>query len=181
MPHVPDMTTREYLQTPETNRHVELVHGIVREPAAPAWGHQTIVLQLGAHLMAHVRRLRLGRVGVAPIDVVLDAEHHLIVQPDLVFVSNERAGQVAARLWGAPDIAVEVLSLGSRSFDRQQKRRWYREYGVREYWLVDPVACAIEVIDLAGAGGTRTYHRGQVLRSTVLSRLRLGIDRVFET
>lgn len=47
-------------------------------------------------------------------------------------------------VFGAPDLVVEVLSPGTAVRDRGQKRKAYGQYGVREYWIVDPVGESVE-------------------------------------
>ena len=143
------MTTDDYLATFETTRRRELLCGHVREPAAPRWGHQSVVTSLIAHLGAYVRRESVGKMCVAPIDVVLDREKHLVLQPDIIFVSNERLGIIRGQVWGAPDLTIEVCSKSSVRYDGRTKLRWYREYGVREYWLVRPTEHTIEVVSFA--------------------------------
>lgn len=151
----------------------ELVYGVVREPPAPLYGHQSAVTQIGAALVAHVRGARLGLVCVSPIDVILDRDRALVVQPDVVFVSNERAQIVKDRIWGAPDLVVEVLSPRTARRDRTVKLRWYRHYGVRECWLVDQRARRIEIVDLAAPRARRVVCReGDALRSRVLPGFR---------
>lgn len=109
---------------------------------------------------------------LSPIDVILDRDRALVLQPDLIFVSTARLDICRDRIWGAPDLVIEVLSASNRSYDCTTKVRWYREYGVREYWMVDPDRCRFEVLDLpAGTGGV--YRARQVIRSGVLPRLRL--------
>ena len=86
------MTTREYLyDTEETNRRRELALGRLREPPAPFYGHQNVVLRVARLLADHVEPRGLGRVAIAPLDVVLDAERALILQPDVLFVAADRA------------------------------------------------------------------------------------------
>ena len=168
------MTLGTYLAGEETNRPQELAFGLLREPAAPGFAHQIVVGRIFRRLDAHVRRHGAGQVVLSPVDVILDAEHALVVQPDVVFVSNARLAICTDRIWGAPDLAVEVLSMGSRRHDRLTKVRWYREYGVRECWLVDPFAREIDVLDLTAADGmSRTCPPESLVRSAVLPRLRL--------
>ncbi|HVB37233.1 MAG TPA: hypothetical protein VND92_01805, partial [Vicinamibacterales bacterium] len=84
------MTTDEYLRTPETVIPQELVYGILHVADAPLPRHQMMVAQLFRALDHHVRREGLGRMWLAPLDVILDADRALVVQPDLLFISNER-------------------------------------------------------------------------------------------
>jgi hypothetical protein len=84
------MTTNEYLyHTEETNRIRELAAGFLREPPAPFFSHQSLVLKVARLLGDHAEPRRLGRVAVAPVDVILDRERALIVQPDVLFVATE--------------------------------------------------------------------------------------------
>jgi Uma2 family endonuclease len=164
------MTTDEYLHSYETNRPRALTYGIVREPPAPFFSHQEVVLKIARLLADHVEKNDLGKVGVSPIDVILDADRSLIVQPDVLFVSNERKARIRDQVWGAPDLVVEVLSPGTASHDRTEKLGWYRQYGVRECWLVDPAASRITVFDFTGAAPAfRTCELNDTVRSAVLT------------
>jgi Uma2 family endonuclease len=163
-------------------RSRELVYGFVREPPAPKYGHQSVVTQIGAALLQHARDGQLGLVCVSPIDVILDRDRALVVQPDLVFISQARAHIVRDRIWGAPDLVVEVLSPRTARRDRTIKLGWYRRYGVRECWLVDARARRIEVVDLtAPPGEPRVFGEDDSLRSGVLLTLRLQLRETFQT
>ena len=174
------LDVHRYLRMPESTRRMELVHGVVREPPAPRYGHQSVVTRLTVLLDAHVRQRQLGEVCVSPVDVVLDERAALVVQPDIVFLSRERLHIVRARIFGAPDLVVEVLSADSARRDRTTKLRWYRRYGVREYWIVAPRAGRIEIRPLTkGAGRMRTYSGHTPMRSTVLPEWNVTAAAVF--
>jgi Uma2 family endonuclease len=158
-----------YLTGPEQLRPQELVWGMVHEPPSPFFGHQSIVTRALVLLDAHVRQQRAGVVCVSPMDVVLDAELALVVQPDVLFVSRERTAIIRDQVWGAPDLVVEVESTATRRRDRTTKLGWYRRYGVRECWLIDPRTQAIVVVTLTGARVSRRSFRGEhPVRSSVL-------------
>jgi Uma2 family endonuclease len=174
------ITVPEYLTGEETNRPQELAYGVLREPATPTFEHQLIVGALFRRLDQHVRRFRLGRVVLSPMDVILDFERALVVQPDLLFVSTEHEAICRDRIWGAPDLTIEVLSQGNQRHDRIVKAEWYRQYGVREYWLVDLIARQVEVRELmTEEPGARVFEGRQLVRSRVLPRLRLKVADVF--
>jgi Uma2 family endonuclease len=143
------MTIDEYFKMPETNRPEELIYGVVREPPAPTYGHQRKVVRLTTLLDTHVRAHSLGEICVSPVSVVLDGELELVVEPDIIFISNERLAIAQDRVWGAPDLIVEVASPSTEHYDQTLKLARYRKYGVRECWLVHPRDFRVDVIDCA--------------------------------
>lgn len=164
------LTTGEYLQTAETLRVQELIYGTVRVAESPSPRHQDLLLEIAVLLRVFVGQHRLGSVWIAPLDVILDPRRGLIVQPDLFYVSNKRQDIVTDRVWGAPDMVLEVMSPNPRIGDLQQRIQWFSEYGVRECWLVHQLTRDIEVLQLEHHGpcSRRTYRGGERLNSTVL-------------
>jgi len=170
----PQMSTVSYLATEETNHRRELVYGRLREPPAPFFSHQELVLRVAERLRAHVRLFGLGTVAISPLDVILDADRALVVQPDVLFVSAERRSIIRNQVWGAPDLVVEVLSEWNADYDRGDKLGWYRQYGVREYWIVDPFNQSVTVVDFTkGAPETRVATGIGPVHSSVLPALNL--------
>ncbi|HEY4596341.1 MAG TPA: Uma2 family endonuclease, partial [Thermoanaerobaculia bacterium] len=73
---------------------------------------------------------------VAPTDVLLSI--HDVVQPDLFFISNEKAAIAQEKnVQGAPDLVIEILSKGTLRLDKGPKLKAYERWGVREYWMFD--------------------------------------------
>jgi Uma2 family endonuclease len=165
------MTTAEFLSGAETLARRELVWGIVREPPSPFRRHQGVVTQTTVLLANHVLDERCGKVYVSPLDVVFDRDQALVLQPDVMYVSNDRRAILGDIVEGSPDLVVEVLSAGGQRYDRVSKLQWYRQYHVREYWIIDPDAGEIEVIDLeADPVARRTFREGEAVCSKVLPR-----------
>jgi Uma2 family endonuclease len=90
-----------------------------------------------ASLLFEISRRSGGRALAAPTDVVLD--DHTILQPDALYVRRERRRIVQERVYGPPDLLVEILSPHNSRRDRIDKLNLYAQYGVAEYWIVDPV------------------------------------------
>ena len=105
-----------------------------------------------------------------------------VVQPDLLFVSNERSYIVnEINIQGAPDLVIEILSPSSAERDRTFKRSLYARNGVGEYWLVDPENKTVEVLRLGDHGfePTATFGEADTLTTPLLEGLRLNLDEVF--
>ena len=121
----------------------------------------------------------LGRVYHAPFDVVLSDTD--VVQPDLLFVSNERSQIITPEnIQGAPDLVVEILSPTTATRDRTFNRTRYARHGVKEYWMVDTTAKDITV--LLGDRGFQVvdvYGEGEALTSPTLRGFRLKLDDIF--
>jgi len=124
----------DYWKLPE-GEPVELIRGSLVVSPAPDLTHQTIVGVLHV-LLFGVARKSGGRVFTAPADVVLD--DHSILQPDLLYVRKERRDILQKRVMGPPDLMVEVISPHNSRRDRVDKLNLYAQYGVAEYWIIDP-------------------------------------------
>ncbi len=161
----------DYQALPDEPR-VELVYGRLLLMSSPVVRHQVVLMQLLEHLRATMRP-RGGRVLVAPMDVTL--ADHSVVQPDLLLVMQERANIIGDRVQGAPDLLVEILSPSTARLDRGDKLRLYAESGVREYWLVDPEARAIEFLEQREARWLVALPRGGTYRSAAITGLELEL------
>ena len=175
------MTADEYLyDTEESNRIRELTMSRVSEPASPFFGHLALVLRVAKIWSDHAEPRKLGRVAVAPCDVVLDRDRALILQPDVLFVATARLSIIRDQVWGAPDLVAEVLSHSTRHRDRGQKLAWYRQYGVRECWLVDLYGDSVTVVDFTGPSPVERVAKGvDSIRSAVLPELDLSALGLF--
>ena len=173
------LTVADYLDTPEGVR-CQLLDGELILAAAPSNKHQTVAGSLFVALRHFVLSNDLGKVWIAPFDVVLS--DHDVVQPDLLFVSHSWDAIItAANIQGAPDLAVEVLSPSTEGYDRGYKRELYARHGVREYWLVDPDLETIEVLTPGNGGFIRyaLYNRRETLTSPLLPGLAVDLAAVF--
>lgn len=172
------LTYEDYANIPGDERY-ELIDGELILAAAPNEIHQRVSKRLLSRLLA-AEEQGLGWVYDAPFDVVLsDTE---VVQPDLLFVSKDRADIITpANVQGAPNLVVEILSPSTAQRDWTQKRELYAKYGVQEFWPIDPEAGMVWVLSLRNgeyeiAG---IYEEGQMLISPTLAGLTIDLGYVF--
>ncbi len=173
-------TYSDYLLLPEDKRY-EILEGELYVIAAPNTKHQRISKKLEFALIQRLEKTGLGEVFDAPYDVVLSEDN--VLQPDIVFIRKNRAGVIGElNLTAAPDLAVEILSPGSRGKDLELKRKIYARFRVQEYWVVDPDAETIEVLAW-GEGGystAGTFARSDNITSPLFPDLDLPLSEIFE-
>jgi Uma2 family endonuclease len=164
------LTTAEYLQTAESMRVQELIFGTLRVAESPSVRHQDLLLELAVLMRVFVGQHKLGRVFISPLDVILDPARALILQPDLFYVSRSRQDIITDRIWGAPDLVVEVLSPHPRVGKLQDRLDYFGHYGVRECWLIHQTTRTVEVLELNGYGvaARQAFSGVERIRSTVL-------------
>lgn len=175
------MTTAEYFQTPETVLPRELAFGQLRVAESPSVQHQRVLRELVMALIPLVQERNLGELLFAPMDVVLDLDADLVVQPDALFVSKERSDIVTAKVFGAPDLVIEILSPNPRIGKLSERLEWFSTYGVRECWLARLPEKQISVLTLTPQGviAEETFSRAERVRSAVLEGLELTPLQVF--
>lgn len=133
----------------------ELIYGTPRKPAAPlSVAHEPIVARLHAALDEYITPRRTGRLWRS-MDVVLDRREGIVLQPDIIFIVDGRESIVSDRVWGPPDMVLEVISLLAHSSKLEERVAWFSVYGVREYWLVQPEQREVAVLELAHGGVRR--------------------------
>lgn len=130
-------TVEDYLKLPEEER-VELIDGVIYDMAAPTDKHQIISDEIQSRFRDYIRKNKGKCITItAPLDVQLDCDDETMVQPDVVIVCDRNKFK-EGRVFGAPDLVVEVLSESTRKKDIVIKGAKYSNAGVREFWLVDP-------------------------------------------
>lgn len=174
-------TEEDYFALPDTNRHTELSEGRLVVPPHPTDRHQRALLNLVIHLRAFVDSHDLGVVQIAPLPVRLWLGK--IREPDILFVAREHGDRIGEQVYGVPDLAVEVVSPGTRRTDRVEKFVEYARAGVREYWIVDPEESSIEVYTSQEGAYSLLgkFRSGEVARSQLLSGLEIPVDEVFSS
>ena len=150
-------TLEDYLLFPDDGKRHELIDGEHYMTPAPNPRHQTISSNLHRIIGGFIHEKHLGRLFSAPTDVVLS--EYDVVQPDLFFIATPRLTMIGeSRIEGAPDLAVEILSVTTRKADEMIKRKLYERYGVSEYWIVDPELQMIKVFRMTDHGYTRAVE-----------------------
>ncbi len=107
-------------------------------------------------------------------------------EPDIAFFDKQTADQFSPDQWKfpGPGLVVEVLSSDSIKRDREIKYRDYALHGIKEYWIIDPDAQAIELYRLDDQKESYQLFakkvKGDVLESEVVPGFAVGVEAVFD-
>jgi Uma2 family endonuclease len=176
------LTYEDYVLIPEDGQRHEIIDGEHYVSPAPSTRHQSVSIELSSRLHSFVRAQRLGKVLAAPTDVLLS--RYDVFQPDLLFISNERAAILTEKnIQGAPDLVIEILSDRTRYLDEDFKHGRYEIFGVREYWIVDPMADRVHVYQAASDSFEKTAElsakAGDVLTTPLLPGFEIRLRDLF--
>lgn len=172
------LSADDYIAAPESAHKSDLIEGVLVMASPASLKHAQLQGFLFTTLDFFASYHNLGLVLGEMTAYRLNEDN--VYQPDVSFLSRERlhlAGEVIVN--GAPDLAVEVLSPSSRRYDLVEKRINYARFGVREYWVVDPVGQTVTVSELVQGEWVAVQAEEGVLRSKVLHGYWLRTEWLF--
>ncbi len=174
-----DFTKEDYMALPE-NAPYELLNGKLHYMPSPFRKHQIVSMNLSAALHFHVKKNKLGQVLAAPMDVHFGKKN--IVQPDIIFVSNNRKSILKKFVEGAPDFLVEILSYGTKDKYFGEKKALYGKKGVLEYWVIDPDTETVEVFkkNKNTLITDKKYKQKDTIKSTIIKDFQMDVSAIFE-
>jgi Uma2 family endonuclease len=157
------------VQAIEGYEHLEIVNGEwigLEERAEDMTGeqHGWIEAKILNALMNYVLQHDAGRVYPGDTDFVLDGEPgdlRLKRQPDIAFVATARVRPSQGFHYGAPDLAVEIISPSQSYVEIREKINEYLHYGSQQAWLIVPQTGQIEVY--LRDGTIRVYRSGNTM------------------
>jgi Uma2 family endonuclease len=177
------LTYDDFVLFPDDGKRHELIDGEHYVTPSPNTRHQRIVGSLYLLIANWLEARPIGQIFLAPYDVVFSEFD--VVEPDLLYLSNERAASVITPLHarGVPELVIEIASKGTRRRDETIKRRLYEKAGVSEYWVVDPEIDAVRIYrrenDRFGRPIELSREAGDVITTPLLPGLDLSLGRVF--
>lgn len=171
------LTLEQYEALPEDNR-VEVFDGVAYDMASPSQIHQSISMQLSTVINNYILRKK-GSCSVfnAPFDVKLSDKPLTIVQPDIMIVCDKDKLD-GNRCNGAPDFIIEIVSPGNPSDDYIRKLYYYKNYGVREYWIVDPKRKTITINYFEGNIVSVQYPFDSIIKVNIYEDLLINFSEI---
>jgi Uma2 family endonuclease len=108
--------------------------------------------------------------------------------PDLLLLSEELATELEGATrsivmmdMAPPLLAVEVVSPKQEKRDYRYKRTEYAARGIAEYWIVDPIAQKVTILEwIEGLYEEKVYTADNLLQSSLFDNLDLTVDRLLQ-
>ncbi|PLR75983.1 endonuclease [Bacillus sp. V3-13] len=178
------VTLEEYFKMRENSEDIlEYIDGNVFMSPSPSTKHQRVSSKLQTKFGIFLQG-NLCEVFAAPYNIELKKdgiEGTKIVIPDLSII-YDKTGFTDARYIGVPTLIVEILSPSNQSHDLVTKLNIYMEYGVKEYWIVNPILNVITVYILNAEDMYEQYDikaQSGKIKSKVLNGLNIDLQDIF--
>lgn len=129
-----------YQEEPRT----ELLDGRIVMMSSPSVNHNRVASNIFLAFWTYLKG-KTCEAFSGGVDVYLTEDDRVV--PDAMIVCDKSIIRYDG-IHGAPDLVVEVLSPGTSKNDKGYKKDLYEKSGVKEYWIVDPLARAIDAYRL---------------------------------
>lgn len=164
---------------------VELIKGkIFKMSPAPKSAHQRVSSRLHGEFYNFLRKKKCELFS-APFDVrfvknIDDKEITTVTQPDLCVICDTSKIDEAGCL-GAPDFIIEILSQSTKKKDLHNKFEVYEEFGVNEYWIVEPTSQIVDkfVLENGKYAFKGKFTNGDKVAVHTLPGLEIDLDDIF--
>jgi len=171
------VTVEEFYRLVPDGQKADLLEGVIYLASPDTRRHDELGGFIKFLLQGYARQKDLGRVFGSRFAFILNEFY--APEPDVAFVRRERLRLVQEKgMNGGPDIAVEIVSRDSQQRDYEEKRRAYRNAGVPEYWLMDPLQQRMEFYRLVPGGRYELVplEHNRIFRSAVLEGFWIDVE-----
>lgn len=153
-----------YRRREETKNLLEYLDGSVLMSPSPSTQYQRISGKLQAKLFNFLEGSDC-EVFSAPYDIQLyqdGLKGDRIFIPDLSVICDKE-GTEENKYVGVPSLIVEIFSLSNQSHDLVLKMNMYMQYGVKEYWIVNPMLNVVQLYVIDDGG---SYQQKDIIKET---------------
>ena len=136
IPATARLTFDDFCMLVKDGQKGDLINGAIYLTAPDSTDANELTVWLLSIVYPYVETRDLGCVFGFRVAFVFDEENS--PEPDIAFVPKDRFNCVqASAVYGAPDLAIEIVSPDTIQRDYELKRQQYQSAGVIEYWIVD--------------------------------------------
>ena len=181
-PETEMVSLEEFLEMDKGEDRLEYFDGEVVCLASPSIEHQRVLLNIAAEFRNYFRG-KPCEAFISPLDLWLINKEKALnvkVQPDLMVICD-KAGLMENSYYGVPALIIEIISPSNENHDRVKKYITYMDFGVKEYWMINPRLKTIEVYLLEEDEYKQAaiYKDDDCAVSQTFSGLKVHLEEVF--
>jgi Uma2 family endonuclease len=176
-----EWTAADWATLSDDGNRYEIIEGHLYMSKSPSGFHQWIIMSFHDNVGAPARKGELAYPFFAPMGVFMPGCDP--VQPDYFIVLAINADIIRdRRVYGVPDLIVEVLSPGSTDYDEGVKLQAYANAGVPEYVVINPASRTLTHYSLVESGRydkLGIYGESDSVTFTCLPSISLHVGSLF--
>lgn len=181
-PETKMVSLEEFLEMDKGENRFEYFNGEVIYLPSPSVEHQRVLLNIAAEFRNYFRS-KPCEAFIAPLDLWLinkEKSLNVKVQPDLMVICD-KTGLRENSYYGAPALIIEIISPSNENHDRIKKYIIYMDFGVKEYWIINPKLKTVEVYTLEKDEYQQAaiYKSNDCAVSHTFGGLKIHLEKVF--
>ncbi len=173
------MSFEQFCDLINEDQKAHLIDGVMIVESPASYTHEELFGFLYFFLRGYVSNKKLGVV--LGSRSLIRFSDYTGFEPDLLFVNHGRRHIIKEQhVEGAPDVIIEIVSPSSRHLDHVEKKNYYAEFGVKEYWLIDPYRQTTEFLyNHQGNWLPLPVDENGIFRSQTIAGFWLRVDWLF--
>ena len=172
---------QDWESLPDDGNRYEIIDGVLFTTAIPSFFHQWLVMRLCRFVGIPAEDRKMAFPVLGPIGLIMPGCEP--VQPDFVLVLAQNKQIIRdRRIFGVPDLIVEVMSPGSTAYDEDIKLTAYANAGVPEYGIVDPAQRQLRLYQLQAPGeygAAIIFTESDTVTFNCLPTISFGVAQLF--
>jgi Uma2 family endonuclease len=176
------VSLEEFLEMDKGEDRLEYFNGEVIYLPSQSVVHQRVLLNIGAEFRDYFKG-KPCEAFIAPLDLWLinkEKSLNVKVQPDLMVICD-KTGLRENSYCGVPALIIEIISSSNESHDRIRKYITYMEFGIKEYWIINPKLKTVEIYTLEKGEYKQAaiYKSDNCAVSHTFGGLKIHLEEVF--
>ena len=175
------VSLKKFLEMDKGEDRLEYFNGEVIYLPSPSVDHQRVLLNIGAELRDYFKGKPCEALALLDLWLInKEKSLNVKVQPDLMVICD-KTGLRENSYCGTPALIAEIISSSNESHDRIRKYITYMEFGIKEYWIINPKLKTAEVYVLEKDEYKQVsiYKSDDCVVSHTFSGLKIHLQDVF--
>ena len=180
-PETKMVSLEESLEMDKVEDRLEYFNGEVIYLPSPSVDHQRVLLNIGAELRDYFKGKPCEALALLDLWLInKEKSLNVKVQPDLMVICD-KTGLRENSYCGTPALIAEIISSSNESHDRIRKYITYMEFGIKEYWIINPKLKTVEIYTLEKSEYKQAaiYKRDDCAVSHTFGGLKIHLEKVF--